>query len=287
MTPVGVSWLIRAQFLLSAGGPTDVFLAIDTWNHQKVSVKKLRLNGHNVKEITTEIAIMKTCKHPNIVNYIDSYIVEDNLWVVREYMGNGSLDELTYRFDVVKLGEKHIAMICREILQGLQYIHDIHGIHYNIRSDTIFLGKNGEVKLADFGSFTKLTSEHIYCAMVFGAYSCPELTRGDHYGTNIDIWALGIMCMEMAEGEPPYMDHSYHRAKIMVITKGIPPLKEPQKWSPEFKDFIGSCLQTNPKDRPNATELLKHEFLKKAGSSSDLTDAINSARQQREAHLTY
>jgi len=272
------------QDLIGAGGAAEVFLAVDTWNNQKVAVKKMKLNQSNIKDITTEIAIMKTSKHPNIVNYIDSYIVDDKLWVVMEYMGNGCLTELLNQFEAVRLGEKHIATICRDTLKGLQYIHNLHRIHRDIKSDNILLGTNGEVKLADFGYAAQLTAQRIVRTTVVGTpyWMSPELIHGNNYDTKVDVWSLGIMCMEMAEGEPPYIDYTPLRALYMITTKGIPPLKEPQQWSPEFKHFLASCLQTNPNDRPGATELLKHEFLKKAGPSSDLTGPINSARQHAD-----
>jgi protein-serine/threonine kinase len=85
----------------------------------------------------------------------------------------------------------------------------------------------------------------------------PELIRGHDYGTKVDIWSLGIMVMEMAEGEPPYMEFPPLRALFLITTKGIPPLKEPEKWTPEFQDFVNQCLVKEVEDRPGAEELLK------------------------------
>jgi len=85
----------------------------------------------------------------------------------------------------------------------------------------------------------------------------PELIRGHDYGIKVDIWSLGIMVMEMAEGEPPYMEFPPLRALFLITTKGIPPLKEGDKWSPEFKDFLAKCLTKEVADRPDGTELLK------------------------------
>jgi serine/threonine protein kinase len=85
----------------------------------------------------------------------------------------------------------------------------------------------------------------------------PELIRGHDYGVKVDIWSLGIMVMEMAEGEPPYMEFPPLRALFLITTKGIPPLKATDKWSPEFRDFYDKCLEKDVEKRPDAAELLK------------------------------
>mmetsp|Transcript_16948 Transcript_16948/g.23581 ORF Transcript_16948/g.23581 Transcript_16948/m.23581 type:complete len:122 (-) Transcript_16948:209-574(-) len=110
----------------------------------------------------------------------------------------------------------------------------------------------------------------------------PELIRGQNYDQKVDIWSLGIMCMEMAEGEPPYMEFPPLRALFLITTKGIPDLKHPDKWSYEFRDFVAKCLDKEPETRPDATELLKHPFLKKAGPVSDVANSIKQARVAKE-----
>jgi len=115
----------------------------------------------------------------------------------------------------------------------------------------------------------------------------PELIHGSCYDTKVDIWSLGIMCMEMAEGEPPYIDLTPLRALFMITTKGIPPLREPAKWSQEFRTFISLCLATNPKERPTATQLLLHPFLQKAAPPSELVPAIKLAKQHQDNKTKY
>jgi len=135
-----------------------VFLAVDSWNNQRVAIKKMKLNANNIKDITTEINIMKTSSHPNIVNYIDSYRVDEKLWVVMEYMGSGCLTELLNQFEAVKLAENQIATICLSTLKGLEFMHNHNCIHRDIKSDNILLNNNGEVKLADFGYAAQLNT---------------------------------------------------------------------------------------------------------------------------------
>jgi serine/threonine protein kinase len=124
----------------------EVFLAFDK-DGNKVAVKKMQLNGESLKLLITEISIMKTSSHPNIVNYFDSYIVEDQLWVVMEFMGGGCLTEVLEQFDSVQMNEAQMAFAANETLKALLYIHQLHRIHRDIKSDNILLGADGSVKI--------------------------------------------------------------------------------------------------------------------------------------------
>jgi len=272
------------DLMIGAGGAAEVFLATDNVTHNKVAIKKMKLTGNNIKDIITEIRIMKASVHPNIVNYINSYLVDDKLWVVMEFMAAGCLTEVLNQYAAVRLSERHIATICLETIKGLQYMHSLNCIHRDIKSDNILLGATGEVKLADFGYAAQLTQNKGVRTTVVGTpyWMSPELIHGNNYDTKVDIWSLGIMCMEMAEGEPPYIDLTPLRALFMITTKGIPPLKEPQHWSAEFKHFVSQCLLIHAPDRPSASTLLNHPFLQKAGHTSELVVPITEARQHAE-----
>lgn len=114
----------------------------------------------------------------------------------------------------------------------------------------------------------------------------PELIRGQNYDTKVDIWSLGIMIMEMAEGEPPYMEFPPLRALFLITTKGIPDLKEPNKWSASFGQFVALCLEKDPEKRPSANELLQHPFLETGRAGGEALVKINeeAKRQARIAN---
>lgn len=118
-----------------------------TRDRKKLAVKKMALNSDSTKLIITEIRIMKTSHHPNIVNYIDSYIVGEQLWVVMEFMGGGCLTDVLEQFEFVQLSEEQIAFAMKEVLKALIYIHQMHRIHRDIKSDNILLSDTGEVKI--------------------------------------------------------------------------------------------------------------------------------------------
>jgi len=269
---------------IGEGAAGEVFCALHVNTKKEVAVKKMEINGENLKLLITEIGIMKTSHHDNVVDYVDSYIVEDRqLWVVMEYMDGGCLTDILELFDQVPMNEQQIAHVCRESLRALSYIHSLHRIHRDIKSDNVLLSTSGFVKLADFGYAAQLTQKQQKRNTVVGTpyWMAPELIRGHDYGTKVDIWSLGIMLMEMAEGEPPYMEFPPLRALFLITTKGIPPLKAPHKWSPEFNDFFSKCLEKEVDKRPEANELLKHPFIATACDARDFAPIIVQAKQLR------
>jgi hypothetical protein len=278
--------LYRNYKKIGEGAAGEVFVATNSKTNERVAIKKMTITGDNMKLLCTELKMMKDSHHPNIVDYIDSFIVDDNqLWVIMEYMDGGCLTDVLEQFETVKMTESQIARVCFETLKALSYIHSRHRIHRDIKSDNILLNMKGDVKLADFGYAAQLTQQQQKRRTVVGTpyWMAPELIRGHDYGVKVDIWSLGIMVMEMAEGEPPYMEYPPLRALFLITTKGIPPLKEPNKWSPEFLDFYAKCLEKDADKRPDANELLRHPFLKKACPPAELGPLILRAREAQQA----
>jgi len=273
--------IYKSMNKIGEGAAGEVFVATNVKTGTKVAVKKMEINNENIKLLVTEIGIMKTSEHPNIVEYVDSYVVEEReMWVVMEFMGGGCLTDVLECFDSVQMTEPQIAYCCRETLRSLAYIHSLHRIHRDIKSDNILLSSDGHIKLADFGYAAQLTQKQIKRNTVVGTpyWMAPELIRGHDYGTKVDIWSLGIMLIEMAEGEPPYMEYPPLRALFLITTKGIPPVKDQNKWSRDFHDFFAKCLDVNVQTRPEASELLKHPFMLRACESDGFKPIITAAR---------
>jgi serine/threonine protein kinase len=127
-----------------------------TKDGKRLAVKKMALNSESAKLIATEIKIMKTSQHPNIVTYYNSFIVDEQLWVVMEFMGAGCLTDVLDQFDTVRLNEAQIAFVAKEVLKALIYIHNMHRIHRDIKSDNILISEAGEVKIGKGFAFTLL-----------------------------------------------------------------------------------------------------------------------------------
>jgi len=263
--------------LVGEGAAGQVFVATDVASKEQVAIKKMELNAQNINLLTSEIHIMKESVHFNIVRYYDSFRVENQLWVIMEFMGGGCLTEILEQFDYCKMTEQQIAHVCKETLSGLSYIHSKHRIHRDIKSDNILLGDKGEIKIADFGYAAQLTKQKTKRQTIVGTpyWMAPELIRGQEYGVKVDIWSLGIMIMEMAEGDPPYMEFPPLRALFLITTKGIPDLKEPNKWSASFRDFVALCLEKDADKRPDADALLEHEFMALAEGGAEALVKIN------------
>eukprot|EP01099_Mayorella_cantabrigiensis_P008285 TRINITY_DN76_c0_g1_i4.p1 TRINITY_DN76_c0_g1~~TRINITY_DN76_c0_g1_i4.p1 ORF type:complete len:450 (-),score=130.28 TRINITY_DN76_c0_g1_i4:273-1565(-) len=269
---------------IGEGAAGEVFLATNTQTNIQIAVKQMNLATQNIKLLTTEIGIMKDSHHENIVDYIDSYIVDDKLWVVMEYMGGGCLTDVLEQFEALQMTEEMIARVCLEVIRGLEYVHSLHRIHRDIKSDNILVSSSGEVKLADFGYAAQLTKDKSKRNTIVGTpyWMAPELIRGQEYDQKVDIWSLGIMAMEMAEGEPPYMEFPPLRALFLITTKGIPPLKEPTKWSKEFHSFLAACLEKDVDRRPDASALLQHPFLQMSCPRDALIPLIEEAKKLKD-----
>jgi serine/threonine protein kinase len=148
-------------------------------------------------------------------------------------------------------------------------------------SDNILLSSKGRVKLADFGYTAQLTENQQKRNSVVGTpyWMAPELIRGMDYDTGVDVWSLGILAIEMAEGEPPYLKFPPLRALFLIATKGTPSLQEPGKWSDAFKDFLNCCLDVDFHLRATADDLLQHPFLRMSCPLKNLVPLISKAQE--------
>jgi len=269
---------------IGEGAAGEVFIATSKVKKEQVAVKKMTINPENIKLLCTEINIMKSSRHSNIVEFQDCFVVDNTqLWIIMELM-DGCLTDVLEQFPKVALNEGQTALVCRETLKSLAYIHKNHRIHRDIKSDNILLNGKGEIKIADFGYAAQLTQEKQKRRTVVGTpyWMAPELIRGHDYGQKVDIWSLGIMLREMIEGEPPYMEFPPLRALFLITTKGIPPLDAEDKWSPELIHFYSRCLEKEVENRPTADELLLDPFMATCCSAEEFLPIISQAREVAE-----
>ncbi|KAF2753958.1 Pkinase-domain-containing protein [Pseudovirgaria hyperparasitica] len=270
-----------------------VYKAIEKSTGELVAIKHIDLegSGDDLAEIQQEISVLSTCKSPYVTQYKASFVKGVKLWIVMEYLGGGSC------LDLLKPGsfsEAHIAIICRELLLGLDYLHHTGKIHRDIKAANTLLSQDGRVKIADFGVAAQLTNIKSQRMTFVGTpfWMAPEVIQENGYDFKADIWSLGITAMEMANGAPPNAET--HPMKVLfLIPKAPAPRLEGSKWSKDFKDFIASCLIKDPDRRATAKELLRHRFIQRAGRTETLRELIlrkeqfDTSEDEHETHRRY
>ena len=247
---------------IGEGASGSVYLAEHKLTLEAFALKKIHpKNERKRNQIINEIALTMLSDNPNIITYYESYEYSGCLWLIVELM-KGSLTDLI----VDKPGqipEHLIAYLFREILKGLLCLHGHHRIHRDVKSDNVLINLQGEVKLGDFGYAAQLTTEKDKRKTIVGtpSWMAPELILGQDYDEEVDLWSLGIVGLELAEGEPPYMRENPMKALYLISNRPPPELKNKARWSPEFCSFVQSCLVKEPERRPSALQLLGDPFI--------------------------
>ncbi len=272
--------LYRSLVKIGQGASGGVYTAYQVGTNVSVAIKQMNLEQQPKKDlIINEILVMKESRHRNIVNYIDSFLFKGDLWVVMEYMEGGSLtDVVTCNI----MSEGQIAAVSREVLEGLRHLHANGVIHRDIKSDNVLLSLHGDIKLTDFGFCAQIGEAQAKRTTMVGTpyWMAPEVVTRKEYGPKVDIWSLGIMCIEMVEGEPPYLNENPLRALYLIATNGTPKINNPDQLSTSFRDFLKTSLDVDAERRPDAAGMLLHPFLKRSENLRTLAPLIKAAREQ-------
>ncbi|PVU99018.1 hypothetical protein BB559_001073 [Furculomyces boomerangus] len=253
-TPIDTSGRFILRERIGRGSFGEVYKAIDSKLNIQVAIKIIDLESaeDEIEDIQQEIFILSQLDSPHMRPGI--------------------------------INESLIAVLMREILKGLQYLHQENKIHRDIKAANILLTKEGAVKLADFGVSGQisatLTKKNTFVGTPF--WMAPEVIQQSGYNSKADIWSLGITAVEFAKGQPPHAE--LHPMKVLfVIPKNDPP-RLSSEFSKSFQEFVSLCLQKDPKSRPTAEQLLRHKFIKGAKKANVLGDLVQRWERWKKSH---
>uniref|UniRef100_A0A6A7FWR3 non-specific serine/threonine protein kinase n=1 Tax=Hirondellea gigas TaxID=1518452 RepID=A0A6A7FWR3_9CRUS len=272
--------------LLGEGSYGCVYRGKDQRDGTEVAIKVIPVEN-DISDLQKEIDILRSCRSEYIVGYVGSYVHEqDNtIWIVMEFCLAGSVIDL---MTICRrtMTEDQIAVICREALFGLKFLHSSRLIHRDVKAGNILLNSEGRAKLADFGVSAQLTSTVSKRRTLIGTpyWMAPEIIRQAEYNCKADLWSLGITAIEMATGDPPHADVHPMRAIFWIPNKPAPRLPNPNEFSNEFCDFVAQCCIKIPDDRPSADDLLAHPFITNAKSCSIVKDLVHQCMPEIEAY---
>uniref|UniRef100_A0A667I2B0 Serine/threonine-protein kinase TAO3 n=1 Tax=Lynx canadensis TaxID=61383 RepID=A0A667I2B0_LYNCA len=257
-----------------------VYFATNAHTNEVVAVKKMSYSGKQANEkwqdILKEVKFLQQLKHPNTIEYKGCYLKEHTAWLVMEYCLGSASDLL----EVHKkpLQEVEIAAITHGALQGLAYLHSHALIHRDIKAGNILLTEPGQVKLADFGSASMASPANSFVGTPY--WMAPEVILAmdeGQYDGKVDIWSLGITCIELAERKPPLFNMNAMSALYHIAQNDSPTLQS-NEWTDSFRRFVDYCLQKIPQERPTSAELLRHDFVRRDRPLRVLIDLIQRTK---------
>ncbi|KAM8721840.1 mitogen-activated protein kinase kinase kinase kinase 4-like isoform 14-T14 [Acanthopagrus schlegelii] len=293
--PAGIFELVE---VVGNGTYGQVYKGRHVKTGQLAAIKVMDVTEDEEEEIKLEINMLKKYSHHrNIATYYGAFIKksppghDDQLWLVMEFCGAGSITDLVKNTKGNQLKEDWIAYISREILRGLAHLHAHHVIHRDIKGQNVLLTENAEVKLVDFGVSAQLDRTVGRRNTFIGTpyWMAPEVIACDEnpdatYDYRSDLWSCGITAIEMAEGAPPLCDMHPMRA-LFLIPRNPPPRLKSKKWSKKFFSFIEGCLVKNYTQRPPTEQLLKHPFIRDQPNERQvriqLKDHIDRTKKKR------
>jgi len=275
---------------IASGSFGAVYKGRHTQNGKYYAVKIITPEEDEVLEdFMVEISVLRKCKHENIVGFSGSWLKGEEIFIAMELCDGGAVSDI-FQVSQDPLTEDQIALITRESLKALAYLHSIGIIHRDIKGANILLTNDGDIKLVDFGVSAELKHPGDRRNTLIGTpyWMAPEVisnkTGNCPYDQKADLWSLGITLLELAERNPPLHEIHPMKALMMIPMRDAPSFAHPEAWGKDFKDFVAQCLIKQPEKRKTAEEMLKHPFVTNAKTKQILVDLV-SKRRKLEAKI--
>ncbi|KAE8675024.1 Mitogen-activated protein kinase kinase 1 [Hibiscus syriacus] len=265
---------LEAVKVVGKGSGGVVQLVRHKWRGNSFALKEISMQMNRSeeiqKQILQELRIHQALQCSHVVGFYHSFHRSRSIYLVLEYMDRGSLADVLRQVKTIL--EPYLAVVCKQVLQGLVYLHnEKHVIHRDIKPSNLLVNRKGEVKITDFGVSATLVSPKGQRDTLVGTYSymSPERISGSTYDCTSDVWSLGMVVLECAIGRYPYMQSEdggscpdfYELWEAIV--QNPPPSAPPDQFSPEFCSFVSACLQKETEKRTSSVDLLSHPFIKK------------------------
>ena len=241
-----------------------------------MKIIKLEEN-EKVEDLAIEFEVMRKCVHPNIVRYLDGWFINNSILIIAmELCDGGATSDIYADLGGRPFTEAELRVVCRDALLGLEYMLAVGYLHRDIKGANVLLKRDGSVKLIDFGVCGRVTPDRPTRRSFVGTpnWMAPEVVatkdgyKYSPYDFRADVWSLGATLLELANAAPPYGEcEQFSMSVLNDIVSGPPPgLDRPDAWSPEFRDFLGHCLQKDPRQRWGYPQLLAHQWLQRVPS---------------------
>jgi serine/threonine-protein kinase OSR1/STK39 len=278
-----------------------VYIADCPSRGHQVAIKHIDLSSSShlaIEKIKKEVTGMSVASSDFVVEFYCSFVQDQTLWIVMSLQEGSIRDVLKYKYPQGFQDEAVIATIIHQTLQGLNYLHEKHMIHRDIKAGNILFNKDGHIKLADFGVSAVLASHDQKCSTLAGTYHWmapevidPSIAQGG-YDFLADIWSLGITCIELAYGSAPYSQHRPNQVIVLILNNEPPSLEKPRvatattrTFSSTFVDFVSRCLQHDPTKRLPANKLLGHKFVRTTLPAESMKDVLGGLPSSKERFL--
>uniref|UniRef100_A0A8C4PUE0 non-specific serine/threonine protein kinase n=1 Tax=Equus asinus TaxID=9793 RepID=A0A8C4PUE0_EQUAS len=222
-----------------------------------------RMSNKEREESRREVAVLANMKHPNIVQYRESFEENGSLYIVMDYCEGGDLFKRINAQKGVLFQEDQILDWFVQICLALKHVHDRKILHRDIKSQNIFLTKDGTIQLGDFGIARVLNSTVELARTCIGTpyYLSPEICENKPYNNKSDIWALGCVLYEMCTLKHAFEAGNMKNLVLKIISGSFPPVS--LHYSYDLRSLLSQLFKRNPRDRPSVNSILEKGFIAK------------------------